>query len=148
MFGRQVTMKLRANSAREFTRIGDAEIIPILLQQKGFCNETTFISAERLEAIASSVWDTEEDAEMYHRTIYPEILKALSNVIDGAPTVKTFEFANSTSNQAAPKVLAFRQPGPVAARMDLVLTLPSQIVNQQTVVPEEEAIVRRRKLSQ
>jgi hypothetical protein len=28
-------------------------------------------------------------------------LKTLSNVIDGTPTVKTFEFANSTFHQAA-----------------------------------------------
>ena len=101
MFGRQVTLKLKANSATELTRINDNEIIPILRKQKGFRDQTTFISPERSEAVSSSVWDTKEDAEAYNRAAYPEILKSLSNVIDGPPTVKTFDLANSTSLKAA-----------------------------------------------
>ena len=101
MFGRQVTLKLKANSAAELTRIADAEILPILRKQKGFRDEITFIAPERLEAIANSFWDTKADAEAYDRTAYPEVLKALSNVIDGTPTVKTFEFAHSTLRQTA-----------------------------------------------
>jgi hypothetical protein len=101
MFGRQVTLKLKANSASELTRIADNEIIPILRKQKGFCDETTLIAPERSEAIANSFWDTKEDAEAYNRTGYPEVLKTLSNVIEGTPVVKTFEFANSTFYKAA-----------------------------------------------
>ena len=101
MFGRQVTMKLKTNSATELTRIAENEIIPILRKQKGFRDETIFIAPERSEAIANSFWDTKEDAEAYNRTAYPEVLKTLSNVVDGTPTVKTFEFANSTFHKAA-----------------------------------------------
>lgn len=101
MFGRQVTLKLKANSATELTRIATTEIIPMLRKQKGFRDETTFIAPERLEAIANSFWDTKEDAEAYNLTAYPAVLKTLSNVIDGTPTVKTFEFANSTFHQVA-----------------------------------------------
>src|SRR6185503_14968921 len=106
MFGRQVTLKLKANSATELNRIAEAEILPILRKQKGFRDETTFIAPERLEAIASSFWDTEADAEAYSRTAYAEVLKTLSNVIDGTPTVKNFEFASSTLQQAAAWKLA------------------------------------------
>ena len=101
MFGRQVTLKLKTNSAAELTRIADAEILPILRKQKGFRDETTFISPERLEAIANSFWETKADAENYERTAYADVLKTLSNVIDGTPTVKTFDFANSTFHQVA-----------------------------------------------
>ena len=101
MFGRQVTMKLKDNSAAELTRIADNEIIPILRKQKGFRDETTFIAAERSEAVANSFWDTKEDAEAYSRTAYPDVLKTLPNVIEGTPTVKTFEFANSTFHKTA-----------------------------------------------
>jgi hypothetical protein len=100
MFGRQVTLKLKPNSATELTRISDNEIIPILRKQKGFREETTFIAPERLEAIANSFWDTKEDAEAYNLSAYPEVLKTLSNVIDGTPLVKNFEFADSTFNKA------------------------------------------------
>ena len=101
MFGRQVTIKLKAHSAAELTTIIENEIIPILRKQKGFRDETTFIAPERSEAIANSFWDTKEDAEAYSRATYPEVLKTLSNVLDGTPTIKTFEFANSTFHQAA-----------------------------------------------
>jgi len=103
MFGRQVTMKLKANSATELTRIADNEIIPILRKQKGFRDETTFIAPERSEAIANSFWDTKEDAEAYNHAAYPEVLKALSTVVEGTPTVKTFDLANATFYTAAAK---------------------------------------------
>ncbi len=106
MFGRQVTLKLKANSATEFTRLTDNDIIPMLRKQKGFRDETTFIAPERSEAVANSFWDTKEDAEAYNRAGYPEVLKTLSSVLDGTPTVKTFELANSTFLKAAAAKLA------------------------------------------
>jgi hypothetical protein len=101
MFGRQVTLKLKGNSATELNRITEAEILPILRKQKGFRDETILIAPERSEAIANSFWETKADAEAYDHTAYVGVLKILSNVIDGTPTVKTFEFANSTFPQAA-----------------------------------------------
>jgi hypothetical protein len=101
MFGRQVTLKLKGNSATELNRITEAQILPILRKQKGFRDETIFIAPERSEAIVNSFWDTKTDAEAYDRTAYAEVLKTLSNVIDGTPTVKTFDFANSTFHQVA-----------------------------------------------
>ena len=106
MFGRQVTLKLKANSATELTRLIGNEIIPMLRKQKGFRDETTFIAPERLEAVANSFWDTKEDAEAYNRAGYPDVLKTLSSVLDGTPTVKTFELANSTFHKAAAARLA------------------------------------------
>jgi hypothetical protein len=100
MFARQVTLRLKANSATEFTRVVNDEIIPILRKQKGFRDETTLIAPERSEAIANSFWDTKEDAEAYNQTAYPQVLKSLSNVIDGTPEIKNFEFANSTFRKA------------------------------------------------
>ena len=106
MFGRQVTLKLKANSATELNRIAEAEILPILRKQKGFLDETILIAPERSEAIVNNFWVTKADAEAYTRTAYPEVLKTLSKVIDGTPTVKTFEFASSTLPQlAASKLL-------------------------------------------
>ena len=99
MFGRQVTFKLKANSATELNRIAEAEVLPILRKQKGFRDETTFIAPERMEAIANSFWDTKADAEAYDRTAFADVLKTLSGVIDGTPTVKTFEFARSSFEQ-------------------------------------------------
>ena len=102
MFGRQVTLKLKGNnSATELNRIAETEILPILRKQKGFRDESVLIAPERSEAIANSFWDTKADAEAYDHTAYAEVLKTLANTIDGTPTVKTFEFANSTFHQTA-----------------------------------------------
>jgi hypothetical protein len=106
MFGRQITMKLKANSAKELTRINNNEILPILRKHKGFRDEATFIAPERLEAVANSFWDSKEDAEAYSRVGYPEVLKTLTNVLDGTPTIKTFEFVNSTFHQTAAAKIA------------------------------------------
>ena len=101
MFARHVSMKLKANSAAEFKRIIENEVLPLLRKQKGFRDEITFIAPERSEAVGNSLWDTKEDAQAYNSTGYPEVLKALSKVVEGAPTVETFEVATSTLHKLA-----------------------------------------------
>jgi heme-degrading monooxygenase HmoA len=96
-------MKLKADSAKEFTRMLENEVIPVLRKQKGFKDEITLVAPERNEAVAISFWDKKENAEAYNREKYPEILKSLSKVVDGTPKVATFEVANSTSHQIAAK---------------------------------------------
>jgi heme-degrading monooxygenase HmoA len=92
-------LKLKPDAAAELTRIVSSEINPILRRQKGFRDETIFIAPEREEAIANSFWDTQEDAEAYSRTGYPEVLRVLANAIEGIPTVRTFNFASTTCNR-------------------------------------------------
>lgn len=101
MFGRQVILKLKPNSVAELARINEKEIVPLLFKQKGFREQTHFVAPERSEAISTSLWDSKEDAEAYNRTAYPEIVKALSTVSDGPPTVKTFDVATSTGQKVA-----------------------------------------------
>lgn len=103
MYTRNVSMKLKANSEKEFTRTLENEVIPMLRKQKGFKDEITLIAPERNEAVAISFWDRKEDAEVYNREKYPEILKNLSKVVEGTPRVESFEVANSTSHQIAAK---------------------------------------------
>jgi heme-degrading monooxygenase HmoA len=104
MFTRHVTMKLKANSVAEFTRLIENEIIPLLRKQKGFRDEITFVAPERSEAVANSFWDTKEDAEAYNRAGYQEVLKTLSKAVEGTPKVETFEVANSTYHKIAAQV--------------------------------------------
>lgn len=103
MYTRNVSMKLKANSAQEFTRTLENEVIPVLRKQKGFKDEITLVAPERNDAVAISFWDKKEDAEAYNREKYPEVLKTLSRVVEGTPRVESFEVANSTSHQIAAK---------------------------------------------
>lgn len=101
MYSRNVSFKLKPKSATEFTSLLEEVVIPLLRRQKGFEDEISFVAPERNEAVAISLWDQKEDAEAYTRKTYPEVLRALSKVIEGAPKVETFEVANSTSHQIA-----------------------------------------------
>ena len=103
MYTRNVSMKLKVNSAPEFTRTLEKEILPLLRKQKGFQDEISFVAPERNEALAISFWDKKDSAESYNRETYPAVLKALSKVVEGTPRVETFEVANSTSHQIAAK---------------------------------------------
>jgi heme-degrading monooxygenase HmoA len=101
MFTRHVIMQLKANSAAEFTRTVEKEVLPMLRQQKGFRDEITFISTDDSEAIANSFWETKEDAEAYDLAGYPQVLKALSKVVEGTPRVGTAVVSNSTLHKIA-----------------------------------------------
>ena len=101
MYSLNVSFKLKAKSAAEFTRIFEGEIIPLLRRQKGFDDEINFVAPERDEAVAISLWNQKDDAQTYQHKKYPDVLKALSKVIEGTPKVEAFEVGNSTYHQIA-----------------------------------------------
>ncbi|HSB08907.1 MAG TPA: hypothetical protein VLM38_05310 [Blastocatellia bacterium] len=103
MYIRNLTMKLKANTAPEFNRLIENEILPLLRKQPGFRDEITFVAPERSEAVAISFWETKENCETYNRAGYPEIQKILTKVVDGTPKVETFELVNSTLHKLAAK---------------------------------------------
>ena len=101
MFTRNVTMKLKPNTAPEFKGLVENEILPLLRKQQGFRDEFTFVAPERSEVLAISIWETKENAEAYNRAGYPEILKIVSKVVDGTPKVENFELSTSTLHKLA-----------------------------------------------
>ena len=106
MFARSVSMHLRPNTAAEFTRMLENEIIPLLRKQKGFHDEIAFVASGGLEAIGISLWDQKENAEAYNRGTYAEVQKALAKVVEGTPRVRTYEVSNSTFHNIAAPVAA------------------------------------------
>ena len=103
MFVRNVTMKLKANTAQEFGRLVENDILPLLRKQPGFRDEISFVAPERSEALAISFWETKENCETFNNTGYPEVLKLVSKYIDGTPKVETFELFTSTLHKLAAK---------------------------------------------
>lgn len=101
MISQNVSMHLKPNRVAEFTRTMDRKVIPLLRKQKGFQDVLTFIASGGLEAIGISLWDQTEDADAYSRRIYPEVLKALTDVVEGTPRIQMFEIANSTFHVVA-----------------------------------------------
>jgi hypothetical protein len=101
MFGRLVTMKLKANSVVELPVIMEKDVVPLLRKQKGLSDEISFVNPERSLAVGLSLWDTKEDAEAYNLAGYKEVLKTMARVLEGTPTVTTFETVTSTFHKAA-----------------------------------------------
>ena len=106
MFARYVSIHLKPNSAAEFSRTLDNEVIPLLRKQNGFQDEIIFVAPGGLEAIAISLWDQKENADAYNHKTYPEVQKALAKVIAGPPQVRTYEVTNSTFHKIVAPVAA------------------------------------------
>ena len=104
MFSRNVSMRLKPNSVAEFTKTLENEIIPLLRKQKGFQDEITFVVPGGTEAVGVSLWDQKENAEAYDRGTYPQVLNALSKVIEGTPNVQAYEVSNSTFHKIAARI--------------------------------------------
>ena len=106
MFARNVSIHLKPNSSVAFTKQIEDETIPTLRKQAGFQGELTFLAPSETEVVAISLWDKKENAEAYARTGYPDVMKNLNKFIDGTPTVKTYEVANSTFHKITATVAA------------------------------------------
>ena len=101
MFTRHVIMELKPNATTEFANVIDNKVLPLLRKQKGFRDEITFVASDRSEAIAISFWDTKEEAEAYNVTGYPEVLKTLTELVEGPPRVGTAQVVHSTFQRLA-----------------------------------------------
>jgi hypothetical protein len=89
-------MKLKPNTAADFTKRLEADVIPLLRKQKGFQDEIAFATKEGKEAFGISLWDRKESAEAYGQGDYSQVKKLMENVIDGEARVEGYEVSTST----------------------------------------------------
>jgi hypothetical protein len=100
MYARSVSFHLKPGRAAEFSQLLDKDIIPLLRKQKGFLDEIALVAPGGADAVGISVWDLEENAEMYARGSYAGVLKALEQVVEGTPQVQTYNVSSSTFHKA------------------------------------------------
>jgi heme-degrading monooxygenase HmoA len=96
VFTRIVMVRLKPNSAQQFSQTIERKVLPILRSQRGFRDEVTLIAPGGQEAMGMSFWDTREQAEAYNDSKYVEVQKELNPLIEGPPKVQTYDVANST----------------------------------------------------
>ncbi len=111
MFARKVTACLKPNSLPEFSRLMEREILPWLREQEGFLDLITLAAPDGSEVTSISFWDHPGNAQAYSSKGYPEVLKMLGELLDGAPYVKTFDVVSSTLQD-----IALAQPGKASVR--------------------------------
>jgi len=95
-------MKLKPNqyNVSDLTKTIDEKVLPLLRKQDGFQDAIFFANPNGTEAISVSVWDRKESAESYNQKAYPEVLKTLTNLLEGNPQVKTFDVISTTLHKA------------------------------------------------
>ena len=106
MFARIVSMRLKPNVSAEFSQTIEKRILPILRKQKGFRDEIAFLAPNGMEAVGISLWDSREQADAYNSGSYPEVLRELTKLIEGTPTVQSYDVANSTAHKIAARPAA------------------------------------------
>jgi heme-degrading monooxygenase HmoA len=92
-FARNVQFQIKEGKQKEFAGLFENEVLPMLRRQAGFQEEVTLLGPKGSRAI--SLWDDEKSAEAYKTAAYSQVLAKLSTVIDGTPTVETYETATS-----------------------------------------------------
>ena len=106
MFARSVSFRLKPDSIATFTKLIEDEVLPLLRKQKGFRDEIALTVPGGRDAVGISLWDRKESAEAYNTHGYPDVLKALRNLVEGTPQVHTYEVANSTFHKLAARSAA------------------------------------------
>jgi hypothetical protein len=101
MYARHVSFNLKAVKPEELTQTFEKDILPLLQKQNGFTDELTFVSADGKDGIAISLWERKENADVYSRETYPQVLKSLARVVEGTPQVRGFEVVMSTLHKTA-----------------------------------------------
>ena len=96
MYARNVSFRLKSNTHSDYTRTFENQILPLLRKQKGFKDEIMLSNPGSQDAVAISLWENKANADDYNTNTYPQVLKTLTNVIDGTPRVQTFETVIST----------------------------------------------------
>ncbi|MBA3522132.1 MAG: hypothetical protein H0T90_06510 [Gemmatimonadales bacterium] len=101
MYARHVSFSLKTIKREELTQTFEKDILPLLQKQNGFTDEITFVSPDGKDAIAISLWERKENADVYSRETYPQVLKSLARVVEGTPQVRGYEVASSTFHKTA-----------------------------------------------
>ena len=93
-YARNVQFTVRFGKVDEFNRLMNTEILPLLKNEKGFCQDLTLLHGNK--GISTSVWDDRACAETYNTKTYPEVLKKLNPVLEGTPRVETYDTVLTT----------------------------------------------------
>ena|SRR6185312_15895877 len=96
MYAQLINIRLKKDAVEEFAKIFETQVIPILSKQEGFRHALNLVTRDRTEVTGISFWTKRQYVENYSDTDYAEVLKTLTNVIEGTPEVKSFIVASST----------------------------------------------------
>jgi heme-degrading monooxygenase HmoA len=102
MFTRIVELSSKPGKSHQLAETINDKILPILKKQKGFVDETVFVSdEENNRVVALGFWNTKEDAEQYHRAEYQNVHEKIRHLLESEPVIRAFNVHSSTSPRIA-----------------------------------------------
>jgi quinol monooxygenase YgiN len=102
MFTRIVELTTKPGKNKQLADTIDEKVLPILKKQKGFVDETVFVSEkEDNRVLALGFWNTKEDAEQYHRAEYQKVHETIRHLLESEPVIRTFNVHSSTNLKIA-----------------------------------------------
>src|SRR5690349_20022466 len=110
MFTRIVSFTLKPNAGQEFTNALEKAVLPIMREQPGFRDELVLVEPGGPKVLALSIWDSRESADKYSRAAYPDVLNALSGLIEGEPRIETYLLAFSTAHRVNLEQMPLQSP--------------------------------------
>lgn len=86
--------QLKQDKQDEFLKAWSSQIRPLLKKQNGFVDEILlFEHGTKNAATGLCFWKTQQDGERYRREVFPQASGSVEHLLNGAPTVRTFEVA-------------------------------------------------------
>jgi heme-degrading monooxygenase HmoA len=99
--------RVKPGKKSEFITIWNREILPTLKKQPGFVDEILlFGTAETESGVGIGLFKTREDAERYHREVFPRLANTVQHLMTGPPTVRQFNVEASETFRIAAKAAA------------------------------------------
>ena len=99
--------RVKPGKKSEFITTWNREFLPTLMKQPGFVDEILlFGTAEQESGVGISMFKTREDAERYHREVFPRQANAVQHLMTGPPTVREFNVEASETFRIVAKAAA------------------------------------------
>lgn len=96
-FARNVHFEIKNGKDEEFTRLFNEKVIPVLKKQPGFDHELTLMGRDNSHrGMGISIWNDRKSAEQYESSTYKDVLRTLEPVLNGSPTVDSWQIGATT----------------------------------------------------
>jgi heme-degrading monooxygenase HmoA len=102
MFARVGEATAQPGKIEELCRTITEKVVPLMKKQAGFRDEILLVSdTEPSRVLSLSFWNSREEAEHYHREIFPKVLDLLRDLAQDEPSVGTYDVETSTAHRIA-----------------------------------------------
>jgi len=105
-----ISAQVKPNADAAFAQHFEQRLLPSLRAQPGFKDEMLLVAPGGPEIVLTTFWEFDANAESYQRSVWPESIKMLANILNPA-VFRRFQLAHSTLHQEG--VAAFPMQSPI-----------------------------------